>query len=109
MQKFYLTEKSLTKITLCFALSLLLTFSWGVAFSAPQPPGSTFKIITLATALQAGIATPSSTYPVRSFATLSGTKLRNASNESCGGSLTTSFAVSCNSVFAPLGARLGVQ
>lgn len=81
----------------------------GLAVSAPQPPGSTFKIITLATALQAGIATPSSTYPVRTFATLSGTKLRNASNESCGGTLTVSFAISCNSVFAPLGAKLGAR
>jgi peptidoglycan glycosyltransferase len=81
----------------------------GIAVSAPQPPGSTFKIITLSAALQAGIATPSSTYPVRTFATLSGTKLRNASNESCGGSLTESFAISCNSVFAPLGARLGAR
>ena len=37
----------------------------GLAVSAPQPPGSTFKIITLAAALRAGIARPSSTYPVR--------------------------------------------
>lgn len=81
----------------------------GLAVSAPQPPGSTFKIITLAAALQEGIATPSSTYPVRTFATLSGTKLRNASDESCGGTLTAAFAISCNSVFAPLGARLGAR
>ena len=33
--------------------------------------------------------------------------LANASNESCGGSLANSFAHSCNSVFAPLGAKLG--
>ena len=79
----------------------------GLAVSAPQPPGSTFKIITLAGALQAGIAKPSSSYPVRTFATLSGVKLRNAGNEACGGSLVHSFAESCNSVFAPLGARLG--
>jgi penicillin-binding protein A len=79
----------------------------GLAVSAPQPPGSTFKIITLSGALQAGIATPSSTYPVRTFATLSGVKLRNASNESCGGTLTQAFIDSCNSVFAPLGAKLG--
>jgi cell division protein FtsI/penicillin-binding protein 2 len=79
----------------------------GLAVSAPQPPGSTFKIITASGALQAGIATPSSTYPVRTFATLSGVKLRNASNESCGGTLTQAFIDSCNSVFAPLGAKLG--
>jgi cell division protein FtsI/penicillin-binding protein 2 len=81
----------------------------GLASSAPQPPGSTFKIITLAAALQAGVASPSSTYPVRTQAVLSGVPLRNASNESCGGSLATSFAVSCNSVFAPLGAKLGAK
>ena len=75
----------------------------GLAVSAPQPPGSTFKIVTLSAALQAKIATPSSTYPVRTAAVLSGVKLRNASNESCGGTLTNAFTVSCNSVFAPLG------
>jgi penicillin-binding protein A len=79
----------------------------GLAVSAPQPPGSTFKIVTLAGALQAKIATPSSSYPVRTAATLSGVKLRNANDESCGGTLTRAFAESCNSVFAPLGAKLG--
>jgi peptidoglycan glycosyltransferase len=79
----------------------------GIAVSAPQPPGSTFKIVTLSAALAAGIATPGSSYPVRTAATLSGVRLANASNESCGGSLAASFAKSCNSVFAPLGARLG--
>jgi len=79
----------------------------GLAVSAPQPPGSTFKIITASAALDRGIATPSSTYPVRTFATLSGVKLRNASGESCGGTLTAAFIDSCNSVFAPLGAKLG--
>jgi cell division protein FtsI/penicillin-binding protein 2 len=81
----------------------------GLAVSGPQPPGSTFKIITLAAALQAGIARPSSSYPVRTYATLSGVKLRNASDESCGGSLPSAFAISCNSVFAPLGAKLGAR
>src|SRR5829696_9062192 len=79
----------------------------GLAVSAPQPPGSTFKIVTLAAALQARVARLSSSYPVQTAATLSGVKLRNASDESCGGSLTASFTHSCNSVFAPLGARLG--
>jgi cell division protein FtsI/penicillin-binding protein 2 len=81
----------------------------GLAVSAPQPPGSTFKIITLSAALQNGIARPTSTYPIRTFAVLDGTKLRNASNEACGGTLTNAFVVSCNSVFAPLGARLGAR
>jgi hypothetical protein len=81
----------------------------GIAVSAPQPPGSTFKIITLAAALASGKATPSSSYPVRTSATLSGVKLANASNESCGGSLSQSFVHSCNSVFAPLGAAVGAE
>ena len=81
----------------------------GLAVSGPQPPGSTFKIITLAAALQARIATPASTYPIRQYAVLSGVRLRNASDEWCGGTLSAAFAISCNSVFAPLGARLGAR
>jgi beta-lactamase class D len=81
----------------------------GIAASGPQPPGSTFKIVTLAGALQAGVVSPSSSYPVQTATTLSGVRLANASNESCGGSLATSFAHSCNSVFAPIGAKLGAK
>ncbi|MFL5844012.1 MAG: penicillin-binding transpeptidase domain-containing protein [Solirubrobacteraceae bacterium] len=79
----------------------------GIAFSGLQPPGSTFKMITLAGALQNGIASPRSTYPLASSATLSGVELNNANGEVCGGTLTQAFAISCNSVFAPLGAELG--
>jgi penicillin-binding protein A len=81
----------------------------GLAVSAPQPPGSTFKIITASASLQNGIAKPTSTYPVRTAARLSGVLLRNASNESCGGTLVNAFIVSCNSVFGPLGAKLGAK
>jgi peptidoglycan glycosyltransferase len=81
----------------------------GLAVSAPQPPGSTFKIITASAALAHGLATPSSRYPVRTSATLSGVKLRNASGEACGGTLTQAFTASCNSVFAPLGAKIGAR
>jgi cell division protein FtsI/penicillin-binding protein 2 len=34
-------------------------------------------------------------------------RLENANGEACGGTLAQAFAESCNSVFAPLGARLG--
>jgi penicillin-binding protein A len=81
----------------------------GLAVSAPQPPGSTFKIITVSAALAHGLATPSSEYPIRTFAVLSGVRLNNASGEACGGTLTRAFAESCNSVFAPLGARIGAR
>jgi hypothetical protein len=81
----------------------------GIAYSAPQPPGSTFKIVTLAGVLQNGVAKRSAHFPVRTSATLEGVELQNANGESCGGSLEASFAESCNSVFAPLGARLGAR
>jgi penicillin-binding protein A len=81
----------------------------GLAVSAPQPPGSVFKIITAAAALDKRIVRPSTTYPVRTAATLEGVTLRNAGGEACGGTLVNSFAHSCNSVFAPLGAKLGAR
>ena len=73
----------------------------GLAVSAPQPPGSVFKIVTLAAALEAGETEPGESFPVQTAATLEGVRLRNAGDEACGGSLTQSFAHSCNSVFAP--------
>jgi cell division protein FtsI/penicillin-binding protein 2 len=81
----------------------------GLATSAPQPPGSVFKIITLTGALQAGTTRPAASFPVQTAATLEGVELRNAHGESCGGSLITAFAKSCNSVFAPLGVDLGAR
>ncbi len=86
----------------------ILAFA-GIPFSGLQPPGSTFKIITLAGALEAGIAGPSSTFPYATEATLAGVALANANGESCGGTLVQAFAISCNSVFAPLGAKLGAK
>ncbi|MEA2185343.1 MAG: penicillin-binding protein [Solirubrobacteraceae bacterium] len=79
----------------------------GIAFSGLQPPGSTFKMVTLTGVLQAKIAGPRSTFPVETKTTIEGVDLENANGESCGGTLRHSFAHSCNSVFAPLGAKLG--
>ncbi len=81
----------------------------GIAYSGLQPPGSTFKMVTLTGVLQSGVATPRSTFPYASSATLSGVSLGNANGEVCGGTLTQAFTISCNSVFAPLGARLGAR
>jgi cell division protein FtsI/penicillin-binding protein 2 len=81
----------------------------GIAWSDVQPPGSTMKIITASAALQAGIVKLSTTYPYTSSTTLSGYTLQNAAGEICGGTLINSFAVSCNAVFAPLGAKVGAQ
>jgi penicillin-binding protein A len=81
----------------------------GIAFSAPQPPGSTFKIVTTAAALEAGIVKPRTEFPVETAAIIDGVELENANGESCGGSFRNSFAHSCNSVFAPLGVELGAE
>ncbi|HEY8001085.1 MAG TPA: penicillin-binding transpeptidase domain-containing protein [Solirubrobacterales bacterium] len=79
----------------------------GLAYSAPQPPGSTFKIITATGALDAGIVKLSDEFPVESSNSEIGREIPNAHDELCGGSFATAFAESCNTVFAPLGARLG--
>ena len=81
----------------------------GVAFSAPQPPGSTFKIVTAAAALEAGKVKLSDEFPVETAAVIDGVELANASGESCGGDFANSFAHSCNSVFAPLGVKIGSE
>ena len=81
----------------------------GIAFSGLQPPGSTFKIVTLAGVLQHKLAGVNSRYPVETKAVIEGVDLENANGESCGGTLRESFAHSCNSVFAPLGTRLGPE
>jgi cell division protein FtsI/penicillin-binding protein 2 len=79
----------------------------GIAFSAPQPPGSTMKIITASAALQAGLVTLGTTFPYATSTTIDGYTMQNASGEDCGGTLLNAFAVSCNSVFAPLGVKVG--
>jgi len=79
----------------------------GVAFSAPQPPGSVFKIVTLSGAVEAETVKRDERFPIQTAATLEGVELQNAHGEACGGSLLDSFAHSCNSVFAPLGAEMG--
>jgi cell division protein FtsI/penicillin-binding protein 2 len=81
----------------------------GVAFSALQPPGSTMKIITSTAALQAGLVKLGDSFPISTSATIEGYTLQNANGEACGGTFLNAFAVSCNSVFAPLGVKVGAQ
>jgi peptidoglycan glycosyltransferase len=79
----------------------------GVAFSAPQPPGSTFKLITATAVLEAHAAKLTTQFPVAQEAIIDGVPLQNANGEFCGGNFAQSFAKSCNSVFAPLGVKVG--
>jgi penicillin-binding protein A len=79
----------------------------GIAFSSPQPPGSSFKIVTTTAALETGIVKPSDTFPVESTRIVAGREIANAHDQPCGGTFTESFAHSCNTVFAPLGVDVG--
>ena len=81
----------------------------GVAFSAPQPPGSTFKIITTSAALEDGKVSTSDEFPIETAAVIEGREVANAHDEPCGGTFSQSFAKSCNSVFAPLGVEVGAE
>jgi len=73
------------------------------------PAGSTFKVLTTAVALDAGIVNPTTPFPRVTNIPLpqSNRTLSNFGNESCGGTLEESFTVSCNTTFARIGLTLG--
>jgi cell division protein FtsI/penicillin-binding protein 2 len=79
----------------------------GQAFSAPQPPGSTFKMITATAALQKGIVSLDDEFEVTNGANVGGRFIENANGEYCGGTFREAFAESCNADFAPLGPKIG--
>jgi penicillin-binding protein A len=79
----------------------------GIAFSAPQPPGSTFKLVTTTAALETGAVKVSDQFPIETSTTVDGRQIDNAHQEACGGTFAEAFAQSCNSVFAPLGPKIG--
>ena len=85
----------------------------GSAYSSPQPPGSIFKVITTTAALEGHDVKLSDTFPVLTEVNpdpASGARVvHNAHDEACGGNFTTAFAESCNTVFAPLGVKVGAQ
>lgn len=79
----------------------------GQAFSAPQPPGSTYKVLTTAAALEEGLVKLDDYYEPVQGINVSGRFIRNAYSEYCGGDFTEVFARSCNSAFLPMGPELG--
>jgi cell division protein FtsI/penicillin-binding protein 2 len=81
----------------------------GLAYSAPQPPGSTFKVITTTAALDDGIVKPSDEFPVETSNSEIGREIANSHDAPCGGTFVVSFARSCNTVFAPLGVEVGAE
>jgi penicillin-binding protein A len=79
----------------------------GQAFSAPQPPGSTFKMITTVAALQKGVVSLDDEFEITNGVNVGGRFLNNANGEYCGGTFRQAFAESCNADFAPLGPKIG--
>jgi peptidoglycan glycosyltransferase len=78
------------------------------ATQASYPPGSTFKVVTAAAALDSGRYTPDSTLDGSSPQEVSGVPLRNDGGESFGDiTLTTALTHSVNTVFAKIGEDLG--
>jgi peptidoglycan glycosyltransferase len=79
----------------------------GQAFSAPQPPGSTFKTITTTAALDKGVVSLDDEFEITDGVNVGGRFIENANGEYCGGSFREAFAESCNADFAPLGPKIG--
>lgn len=79
----------------------------GQAFSAPQPPGSTFKTITTAAALEKGVVSLEDEFEIVDGVNVGGRFISNANGEFCGGTFREAFAESCNADFAPLGPKIG--
>jgi peptidoglycan glycosyltransferase len=74
------------------------------------PPGSTFKVVTGSVGVESGEVTPTSpTYPEISSLGLPQTNraLPNFGGSSCGGTLFTILARSCNTSFARMGLDIG--
>ncbi len=85
------------------------------AVASIYPPGSTFKLVTTAAALESGTATPDTQLTAASTITLADTvtPLPNFGNSRCGNgetvSLTEALARSCNAAFAQLAAMTGEE
>jgi peptidoglycan glycosyltransferase len=79
----------------------------GQAFSAPQPPGSTFKTVTTTAALEKGVVSLDDEFEIVDGVNVGGRFINNANGELCGGTFREAFAESCNADFAPLGPKIG--
>ena len=80
------------------------------AFRELYAPGSTFKSVTAAVAIDESVATPAEpVYPTLSQLDLPQTDsvLRNFGGKECGGNLAESLRQSCNTTFGQIGLDLG--
>jgi peptidoglycan glycosyltransferase len=83
------------------------------AISERYSPGSVFKLIVAAAALESGDYTPDTTVPAPNTLPVGGSELHNYNGESCNGgadqSLIDALTISCNTAFAQLGETLGEE
>lgn len=83
--------------------------------AATYPPGSTFKVVTTAAALETGIAGPATEFPDPEALELPGTSatIHNYDDGLCGDgesvTLAEAFVRSCNTTFAALGMQVGAE
>ena len=78
------------------------------ATQAFYAPGSTFKVVTAAAALDTGLYTPNSVINGKSPLTVSGVPLQNDGNQSWGPqTLTTAMTYSINTIFAQVAEHVG--
>ncbi|MEZ5281261.1 MAG: penicillin-binding protein 2 [Acidimicrobiales bacterium] len=82
------------------------------AFQERYPPGSTFKVVTSAAALETGLVTPTEpefAVTDQYVAPQTDRPITNFGQSTCGGNLTEMLRVSCNTGFAELGIQLGAD
>ena len=80
------------------------------ATTSLYPPGSTFKVVTLATAFDTGVATPESTYPGPARLEIGGAPVTNYGGSGYGTvDLRKALASSINTVFAQLAVDVGAD
>jgi peptidoglycan glycosyltransferase len=79
------------------------------ATQAGYPPGSTFKVVTAAAAIDSGRFNPNSTVNGNSPVTISGVPLSNDNDQNFGPiDLTTALTYSVNTVWAQVAVQLGI-
>jgi len=85
------------------------------ATAAAYPPGSTFKIITTAAALEAGVASAGTPFPNPVELELPGSTatISNFDGQACGAGsevpLSAAFSSSCNTIFGMIGMQVGAE
>lgn len=108
----YLDEKTWNDMSLEEQSTTLNSLYKNRAISDTYEPGSVFKIITAAIALEENLATPdqADVYTCKGYQTVSGVKMNCAVTSGHGNqSLRQALANSCNPAFMQLGAKIGAK